>query len=261
MKETKIRAGAIIYEEGGPGDAVYILTEGEVEVLRQVNGERVRLAVLGSGSIFGEMGVIGNKARSTTVRALGDISLTVIQAETFLSIFRRDNPLALPLLQMLCERLLQAGDRLLEQRLYVEGARIDDVKVIRVLAASPEIETQIGSDGVTVGKLPFHVGRTALPGESASGKRTELMLHALSEQMSPLQFAIDEREGRLIVRDLGSHLGTLVNGARIAHFERTDVADLRFGENRIQAGGQESPYRFHVIVERKGGAKITQDSE
>jgi len=254
MEKKRIGAGEIIYHEGGPGDAVYIITKGNVEVLRQVDGEPVRLAVLGSGAIFGEMGVIGNKARSTTVRALEDVTLTTISAETFLSIFRRDNPLALPLLQMLCERLLQAEDHLLEQRLYVEGARVDDIKAIRVLAASPEIETQIGSEGVTVGKLPFHVGRTALPGENANTKHSELMLHALSGQMSPLQFAIEEHEGRLAIRDLDSHLGTLVNGVRIAHFEHTDVADLRFGENRIQAGGQESPYRFHVIVERDAAA-------
>jgi len=56
---------------------------------------------------------------------------------------------------------------------------------------------------------------------------------------------------RPVVRDLESDLGTLVNGLRIAQFERSGAADLRFGENRIQAGGLESPYRFHVIVERE----------
>jgi CRP/FNR family transcriptional regulator, cyclic AMP receptor protein len=260
MKETKVDAGAVIYREGGPGDAVYILTNGEVEVMRQVDGKQVHLAVLRSGAIFGEMGVIRNKPRSTTIRAVDNVTLMTIPAETFLSIFRRDNPLALPLFQMLCERLLQAENRLLEQHIYVEGARVDKIEVIRVLAASPEIETQIGSEGVTVDKLPFHVGRTELPGESASDKSTEMMLRALSGQMSPLQFAIEDREGRLIVRDLGSHLGTLVNGRRIAHFERTDVADLRFGENRIQAGGLESPYRFHVIVERVAETDDSQET-
>ncbi len=251
MKEQKIRSGAVIYREGGPGDAVFIIRQGEVEVLREVDGKPVRLGVLRAGAIFGEMGVIRSKPRSTTVRALGDVTMVKLPAETFLSIFRRDNPLALPLLQMLCERLLTAENRLLEQRIYVEGARVDGVKVIRLLAASPEIESQIGSEGLTIGKLPFQVGRNAMVGESAGTKRAELMLHASSAQMSPLQFAIEAHEGRLTVRDLGSHLGTLVNGVRIAHFEHADVADLLFGENRIQAGGLESPYRFHVIVERE----------
>lgn len=254
MKETNFRAGEIIYREGDPGDAVFILTKGEIEVLRDVDGKPVRLAVLRTGAIFGEMGAIRSKPRSTTVRTMGDVTLMTISAETFLSTFRRDNPLALSILQMLCERLLQADNRLMEQHIYVEGARADKVKVIRLLAASPEVESQIGSEGMTVGKLPFHVGRSALSGESAGANRAELMLHALAGQMSPLQFAIEVHEGRLTVHDLGSHLGTLVNGVRIAHFERADMADLRFGENRIQAGGQESPYRFHVIVERKDSA-------
>jgi len=254
MEEKKIRAGDVIYQEGGPGDAVFILTKGEIEVLREVDHKPVRLAVLRTGAIFGEMGVIRGKPRSTTVRAMGDVTLMTIPAETFLSAFQRDNPLALSILQMLCERLLQADNRLMEQRLYVDGARVDELKVIRLLAASPEVEAQIGSEGLTIDKLPFHVGRSALPGESVGAKRSELMLHALAGQMSPLQFAIEEHEGRLALHDLGSHLGTLVNGVRIAHFERADMADLRFGENRIQAGGLESPYRFHVIVERKDSA-------
>jgi len=257
MKEKKFAPGEVIYREAGPGDAVYIIRKGDVEVMRLVDGKQVRLAVLRSGAIFGEMAVIGNKPRSTTTRAIGDVVLVTIPAETFLSIFRRDNPLALPLLQMLCDRLLKAENQLLEQRIYVEGARLEAIKAIHLLGASPEIESQVGSEGIAIGKLPFHVGRPALPGEGAVAKQSELMLHAPESQMSPLHFAIEDREGRLVVRDLGSHLGTLVNGVRIAHFERTDVADLLYGENRIQAGGLESPCRFHVIVERKPDATKT----
>lgn len=255
MKERRVSAGEVIYREGDPGDAVFIITEGKVEVRRLVDGKPVRLAVLGSGAIFGEMGVIRSKPRSTTVTAMDKVTLMAIPAETFLSIFRRDNPLALPLLQMLCGRLLRAENRLLEQRIFSEAARLDEVEKIRLLAASPDVESQIGSEGLIIDKLPFHVGRVALSGESAGAKPMELMLHAQERQMSPLQFAIEGRGGRLVVRDLGSHLGTLVNGARIAHFEQSDMADLRFGENRIQAGGLESPYRFHLIVERKAADK------
>ena len=251
MKEINIDSGDVVYQEGGPGDTVFIITEGKVEVLREVDGKQVRLAILHSGAIFGEMGVIRSKPRSTTIRTVSNVTLMTISAETFLSIFRGDNPLALPLLRMLCERLVQAENRLMERQIYVDGARNDKAKAIRLLAASPEVEAQIGSEGITIDKMPFYVGRTASTGESAAVKRSELMLHAQSGQMSPMQFVIEEREGRLTLRDLGSHLGTLVNGDRIAHFERTDVADLHFGENMIQAGGLESPYRFHVIVERE----------
>ncbi|HJN59682.1 MAG TPA: cyclic nucleotide-binding domain-containing protein, partial [Alphaproteobacteria bacterium] len=53
--ERQIEAGGLIYREGDPGDAVFVIQEGEVERLRETNGEVVRLAVLSRGAIFGEM--------------------------------------------------------------------------------------------------------------------------------------------------------------------------------------------------------------
>ena len=256
MKERQIEAGEVIYREGDPGDAVFVVRMGEVEVSRTVSGQLVRLAVLCNGAIFGEMGVLRDRTRSTTVRAIGPVTLLAIPKADFLATFQRDNPLALTLLQMLCERLLTADSQLLEQRIYSEAAMVSEIKQIRLLAAAPEVESQIGTDGVTVEKLPFLVGRRKDPGDSGGPAQADLALNAPSSgQLARQHFALEDRDGRLVIRDLESDLGTLVNGLRIAQFERSGAADLRFGENRIQAGGLESPYRFHVIVERKEPGK------
>lgn len=253
FSEQRIRAGQEIYREGGPGDAVFIVTEGRVEVLRTVGSDRVRLTVLGKGAIFGESGVIRNTARSTTVRAIEPGNLMVIPREAFLSIFQRENPLALTLLRALCNRLAEANSQLLTHQLYSEGARLAEIGRIRLLADSREMQTQIGTDGLVVKNLPFRVGRhTGLETKSTVG-RADLALHsAHGDEISPSQFSIEGHDGRLIVRDLESHLGTVVNGRRIAHFEESMLADLRFGGTSIQAGGMDSPFRFQVIVERKG---------
>ena len=251
MKQTYHSAGQIIYREGDPGDAVFIIQDGQVEVLRDINGENVRLAVLRKGAIFGEMGVLRDKPRSTTTRAIDAIALVKISKESFLSTFRRDSPLALPLLRMLCDRLSQVDSQLVEQQIYSEGAQADAVAGIHLLPSSPETRTQIGEKGIKLGDLPFRVGRHRRPGEPTSKNEMELSLQSPGgEQISAQHFAIEVKDGRLNVRDLESHLGTLVNGTRIASFEQSDTADLIFGENSIQAGGLESPYRFRVIVER-----------
>jgi len=256
MKERLIEAGEVIYREGDPGDAVFVVKVGEVEVSRGVSGQLVRLAVLRGGAIFGEMGVLRDRPRSTTVRAVGPVTLIVIPKEAFLATFQRDNPLALSLLQMLCERLLLVDNQLLEQRIYSVAAVISEIKQIRLLAAAPEVENQIGTDGIVVKVLPFLVGRHKDPGSIEKPAHADLLLHAPnSGQLSRRHFALEDLDGRLIVRDLQSDLGTVVNGARIASFERSDTADLRFGENRVQAGGLESPYRFHIIVERKAAKR------
>jgi CRP-like cAMP-binding protein len=252
MQERRYTAKETIYREGDPGDAMFIIKEGEVEVLRKVGGENARLAVLPKGAIFGEMAVLRDLPRSTTARAVCPVCLVVLPKDTFLSAFNRDNPLGLKLLRTLCERLSQAGDQLVENRLFSEGAWMRDVENIRLLPDSAEMERQIGSEGMTVGELPFRVGRHPQPGEPTQVEPAELALRSGgSEQISVHHFSIVRHEGRLAVRDLQSRLGTMVNGTRIAAFEQSDLAELTLGDNIIQTGGTESPYRFHVIVQRK----------
>lgn len=252
MQEQRYTAGETVYNEGDPGDAMFIIKEGEVEVLRAVGGEHTRLATLAKGAIFGEMAVLRERPRSTTTRALGRVCLVVLPKAAFLDAFNRDNPLGLKLLRTLCERLSQAGDQLVQNRLFNEGAWLRDVDEIRLLPSSPEMERQIGSEGMTIDKLPFRVGRQSHPGDRTQAEAADLALASGgSEQISARHFSIVEHEGRLAVRDLHSRLGTSVNGARVAGFEQSDLAELTLGENSIQTGGIDSPYRFHVIVRRK----------
>lgn len=260
VQERTVAAGDYVYREGEPGDAVFVVTAGRVEVLRAGAGETLQLTVLGKGAIFGEMGVIRNQPRSTSTRALDDATLLEIPAAAFLATFDHDNPLGLPLLRTLCERLGEADRKLVRMGGFSEPARSDAVARIRLLPASREIEAQIGTEGVTVGALPFHVGRGDPSGKTPPLSDSGLLLRAAQEsQISPLHFAIEEDDGRIVLRDLDSHLGTVVNGARVAHYEYASSADLRFGNNDVQTGGSESPYRFHIIVEKAEDAVAAAD--
>ena len=251
MKERRVAAGGVIYREGDPGDAVLVIREGEVEVLRETDGETVRLAVLRRGAIFGETGVLRDKPRSTTVRALGEVKMIALSKADFLAAFGGENSLALPLLRMLCERLSRADDQLIEHQIFTTGARRDEVGRMRLLPASPEAEAQIGSDGIEIAGLPYRIGRHALADDKTSTSASELLLRCPgSSQVSPQHLAIEARDGRLVVRDLGSHLGSVVNGIRVAHFEQSEESDLRFGDNEVQLGGLDSPYLFRIIIER-----------
>lgn len=252
VTEQSIPAGKTIYKEGDPGDTLYIVADGKVEVLRQVGDKQVRLAVLEKGSIFGESGVIRNTTRSTTVRAIEPVELMAIPQDIFHSVFYQENPLALTLLRALCDRLAQVNMKLLAHRLYSVAAPYNEVQGLRLMADSPEMLSQIGSDGVTIERLPFRVGRHLRAEEKATTRKAELMVQAsYGDEISPLHFAVENHEGRVIVRDLASHLGTLVNKKRIGHFEQFSTADVRFGSTPIQAGGLESPYRFLLLTERK----------
>src|SRR6187551_2215675 len=64
-------AGEILFREGDEARAMFVVLSGEVEVLKKSrNGVDARVAVLGPGDWFGEMGVVDIQPRSATVRAL-----------------------------------------------------------------------------------------------------------------------------------------------------------------------------------------------
>lgn len=64
-------AGDILVNAGERDDSVYVLVEGEVEVIvkRRLLGDKV-LAVIPAGSVFGEMAFFDHKPRSATIRSI-----------------------------------------------------------------------------------------------------------------------------------------------------------------------------------------------
>ena len=67
-------------------------------------------------------------------------------------------------------------------------------------------------------------------------------------RVSRNHFAIEKSDLGYLVRDLGSALGTIVNGEPIGHHFRADDVPLQAGENEVIAGGSDSPFVFSVFV-------------
>ena len=126
MLERQFEARDVIYHEGDPGDAVFVIQDGSVEVMRDVAGSELRLAILDKGEIFGEMGVINEQPRSTTVCAVEKTRLVAISKDDFLKIFSKEKPMALRILRLLCGRILRVDDQLVSQKLYSDATRQTD---------------------------------------------------------------------------------------------------------------------------------------
>lgn len=72
MKEVTVEKNAVIFQEDDPGDAFYIVLEGEIEVQKRQPKPANRTEVigrLGPGSGFGEIALLEGTVRSATVRA------------------------------------------------------------------------------------------------------------------------------------------------------------------------------------------------
>ncbi len=77
-------AGEVIVRQGEPGGRFYVITEGEVEVIREeADGTETLLAHLGPGRYFGEIALLRATRRTATVRALGDVSVLAVARRDF----------------------------------------------------------------------------------------------------------------------------------------------------------------------------------
>jgi ATP-binding cassette subfamily B protein len=76
--------GATIVAAGAPGDRLYIVEEGEVEVLApDTGGTPQRLALLGAGDYFGEIALLHDVPRTATVRARTSVQLLTLDRARF----------------------------------------------------------------------------------------------------------------------------------------------------------------------------------
>jgi CRP-like cAMP-binding protein len=102
-------AGSVLFEEGQPGDYMYVVQSGEVEIRRQVGETERVLAVLPPGEFFGEMAILNGRPRSATavVRTAG--RLLVIEGRTFEAMLRARPEIAMRIIKSLATRLESAN--------------------------------------------------------------------------------------------------------------------------------------------------------
>ena len=100
-RAQEFQAGTTIFAEGTPGDVMYVVLDGEVEV--RVRNEVVE--VVGPGDIVGEMALIDAKARSATAVAKSACRLALVDERHFLFMVHEHPFFALHVMRVLAERL------------------------------------------------------------------------------------------------------------------------------------------------------------
>jgi CRP/FNR family transcriptional regulator len=95
----------IIIKQGDPGDCMYVIQEGLVEVIKETERGEVQLALRGTGEFFGEMAIFEREVRSATVRALGQARVLTIDKKNFLRRIHEDPSLAFQLVQSMSARI------------------------------------------------------------------------------------------------------------------------------------------------------------
>lgn len=104
-ERVKAAPGEVIIEEGAPGDRLYIVLSGALEVTKREGGRDITLATRRRGEVLGEMSLLEQAPRTASVRASEASELLAIGPEAFRQLLERRPGAATTLLRTVVGRL------------------------------------------------------------------------------------------------------------------------------------------------------------
>lgn len=104
--------GKTVFRQGDPGDAAYLIIDGEADVVLEGPAGPITVATLGANDIVGEMAILSGAPRNATVRAKGRLTALKIAKEPFLRMVREFPSMAVSIMLELAHRLDSTNNQL-----------------------------------------------------------------------------------------------------------------------------------------------------
>jgi HEAT repeat protein len=105
-QEEDFSEGELLAVRGEPGDTLYVIIDGQVQV---VGADERELAVRGPGDFIGEMAVISSKPRAASLLATSDVRVLELHKPAFEAILRERPETALAVMRVLCDLLASSA--------------------------------------------------------------------------------------------------------------------------------------------------------
>jgi signal transduction histidine kinase len=113
--------GTEIFKEGDPGDGIYVIRTGQVQISALIDQKDRRvLGRLGAGDFFGEMAVLDSEPRSATATTEQPTSLYFIPRESLLALLETSPRLAVRLVREFSQRMREFNRRYMQESLQAE---------------------------------------------------------------------------------------------------------------------------------------------
>jgi signal transduction histidine kinase len=211
-QERHFAAGCEIFHEDDPGDGVYFVKDGLVEISSLVGAGAPRVfSQLGPGEIFGEMAMIEHRPRSATASAVKDTDVYFLPRGEMLSFLQRSPALAFGLLQHTSHRLREFN------QLYLrEVVQAERLAVIGSFARSIVHDLKNPLSIITLSAEMFDLPN--LPPETRA--QTQVRIRKQVER-------INDMVGDILIFTEGKQTDVEIKPASYHAFVRDLIADLR----------------------------------
>ena len=237
------KAGDFVFREGDSTAEMYIIQDGQIEIVKQYAGEARQIAVLEAGDFFGEISLLEEQPREVSAHALTDYRLLRIDHSTFDQIVQENPEIAIRMLRKLSRRLREHQEADLRAAQIAMGALRPLAEVSKPPAAPEETPKApavlharlVHSPSGTEFRLPDGAEATIGRIDRATGLAPDVDLTEVdTEKTLSRRHAKILRRGRefYLREEMGTRNGTFVNGERIktgVEVKLNDGDRLRFG--------------------------------
>ena len=103
--EKAYHAGEVVFHEGDPGRALFVVAEGTVEITQTTSRGEYVVRTLGAGDAFGELALIDEAPRSGSARVAGPTRLLILYKTDFDALVEGNDRIALAVLRNLLRAL------------------------------------------------------------------------------------------------------------------------------------------------------------
>jgi len=192
LNYQELVAGEYLFREGDPADGVYLVLEGQVEILRTAGDREQILTCFQPGDYLGEVAVLDGQGRSTDARARGDVSIAKIPSAVLLEVLDTEPvALTLHLFQNVLSHLRKTNDLFVQEVVHKEklslvgemaSSLMHDLRTpVQVILSAVQLIQMNHADAETAdccGKVELQCDRlTAMAGELLEFSRGETKLH------------------------------------------------------------------------------------
>lgn len=210
MEERDVPGQTVLFHEGDPGDAVYFLATGAVEIYKGRDEAPHVLAVLEPPEFFGEMAVLSEGLRSSSARTKTDCVLLTLGSPAVRVIVEKVPDASFSFFRVLCRRLDRTNE-------YVASLREKQrARAVLAVVEGPEQKT------FTLTRNRVEIGRGSIS-DVEDGSRMNLRDPTLRLERNHAEVLL--RTEGFHLQDLNSTSGTFLNGERV-----DGTASLRAGD-------------------------------
>ncbi len=150
ITERTFEDGEIIFNKGDAGDAMYLISEGQVNIYTGgINGNALPFRTYQAGDVVGEFSLLDGQPRSAGARANGRVKAMVLRRDHFMMFIRSRGEVVIAMLQYLADRVrytTRAVETAIEWAKKIAQGEYDKAQA---LAASPVFAKATASASAT----------------------------------------------------------------------------------------------------------------